>query len=92
MLEHCLAPDLTLEGLMLLALHLTPVMEAKRLFLTQQVPFGQQSRYEAWFQRAHLATLESQCLRPDLVRWLVGAVHPINEVLRSGLTWWWAAC
>ena len=96
-LEQCLAPDLTLEALMqtsappkLLALRLTPVMEAKLLFLTQQVPFGQQSRYEAWFQRAHLATPESQCLRPDLVRWLVGAVHPTNEVLRSGVTPRWA--
>lgn len=65
-------------------------MERKLLFLTQQVQFGKQDKYEAWFQRHHLATPESQGLRPDIVRYIVGAIHPSNEMLRSGTTPRWA--
>ena len=35
-----------------------------------QVQFGRHGRYEEWFQRIHLATPESQSIRPDLVRFL----------------------
>ena len=35
-----------------------------------QVQFGRHGRYEEWFQRIHLATPESQGIRPDLVRFL----------------------
>ena len=66
------------------------MIERKLLFLTQQVQFGKQDKYEAWFQRHHLATPESQGLRPDIVRYIVGAIHPSNEVLRSGTTPRWA--
>ena len=66
------------------------MIERKLLFLTQQVQFGKQDKYEAWFQRHHLATPESQSLRPDIVRYIVGAIHPSNEVLRSGTTPRWA--
>ena len=73
-----------------LSLRVSPEMERKLLFLTQQVQFGKQDKYEAWFQRHHLATPESQGLRPDLVRYIIGAIHPSNEVLRSGTTPRWA--
>ena len=73
-----------------LSLRVSPEMERKLLFLTQQVQFGKQNKYEAWFQRHHLATPESQGLRPDLVRYIIGAIHPSNEVLRSGTTPRWA--
>ena len=73
-----------------LSLRVSPEMERKLLFLTQQVQFGKQDKYEAWFQQHHLATPESQGLRPDLVRYIIGAIHPSNEVLRSGTTPRWA--
>jgi len=73
-----------------LNLRVSPEMERKLLFLTQQVQFGKQDKYEAWFQRHHLATPESQGLRPDIVRYIVGAIHPSNEMLRSGTTPRWA--
>ena len=73
-----------------LSLRVSPEMERKLLYLTQQVQFGKQDKYEAWFQRHHLATPESQGLRPDLVRYIVGAIHPSNEVLKSGSTPRWA--
>ena len=65
-------------------------MERKLVYLTQQVQFGKQDKYEAWFQRHHLATPESQGLRPDLVRYIIGAIHPSNELLKSGSTPRWA--
>ena len=73
-----------------LSLRVSPEMKRKLLYLTQQVQFGKQDKYEAWFQRHHLATPESQGLRPDLVRYIVGAIHPSNEVLKSGSTPRWA--
>ena len=73
-----------------LALRISPDIERKLLFLTQHVMFGKQDKYETWFQQRHLATPESQGLRPDLVRYILGAIHPSNEVLRSGSTPRWA--
>ena len=72
------------------SLRVSPEMERKLVFLTQQVQFGKQGMYETWFQRHHLATPESQGLRPDLVRYVLGAIHPSNEMLRSGTTPRWA--
>ena len=73
-----------------LTLRISPDIERKLLFLTQHVMFGKQDKYETWFQQRHLATPESQGLRPDLVRYILGAIHPSNEVLRSGSTPRWA--
>ena len=73
-----------------LALRVTPQMERKLVFITEQVPFGQQGTYENWFQRSHLGTVESQSLRSDLVRFLTCVLQPSNEVLRSSTTPRWA--
>lgn len=69
---------------------LTPEMERKIVFLTSNVKFGQQKRYQDWFQRQYLATPESQSLRCDLIRFICGVIHPSNEVLCSDIIPRWA--
>ena len=69
---------------------LTPDMERKIVFLTSQVKFGQQKRYQDWFQRQYLSTPESQSLRCDLIRFICGVIHPSNEVLCSDIIPRWA--
>ncbi|XP_023239440.1 integrator complex subunit 3 isoform X1 [Centruroides vittatus] len=69
---------------------LTPDMERKICYLTSQVKFGQQKRYQDWFQRQYLATPESQSLRCDLIRYICGVIHPSNEVLCSDIIPRWA--
>ena len=69
---------------------LTPDMERKIVFLTSQVRFGQQKRYQDWFQRMYLSTPESQTLRCDLIRYICGVIHPSNEVLCSDIIPRWA--
>ena len=64
---------------------LTPDMERKLVFLTSQVRFGHQKRYQDWFQRQYLNTPESQSLRCDLIRFIVGVIHPTNELLCSDI-------
>ncbi|CAG0880141.1 unnamed protein product [Darwinula stevensoni] len=73
-----------------LQLRLTPDMEEKIVFLTSQVRFGNQKRYQDWFQRQYLATPESQSLRCDLIRFIVGVIHPTNELLCSDVIPRWA--
>ncbi|KAM8884511.1 integrator complex subunit 3 isoform X1 [Synchiropus splendidus] len=73
-----------------LACRLTPDMETKLLFMTSRVRFGQQKRYQDWFQRQYLSTAESQTLRCDLIRYICGVVHPSNEVLSSDILPRWA--
>lgn len=73
-----------------LACRLHPEMENKILFLTSKVRFGQQKRYQDWFQKQYLSTPESQSLRADLIRYIVGVVHPCNEVLCSDIIPRWA--
>lgn len=58
--------------------------------LCPQVRFGQQKRYQDWFQRQYLSTAESQSLRCDLIRYICGVVHPSNEVLSSDILPRWA--
>lgn len=58
--------------------------------LPAQVRFGQQKRYQDWFQRQYLSTAESQSLRCDLIRYICGVVHPSNEVLSSDILPRWA--
>ncbi|XP_014672236.1 PREDICTED: integrator complex subunit 3-like [Priapulus caudatus] len=69
---------------------LTPDMEAKMYFLLTKVRFGQQKRYQDWFQRQYLATPESQSLRCDLIRFICSVVHPPNEILCSDIIPRWA--
>ncbi|XP_050576014.1 integrator complex subunit 3 isoform X1 [Bombus affinis] len=69
---------------------LTPDMERKLVFLTSQVRFGNHKRYQDWFQRQYLATPESQSLRCDLIRFIVGVIHPTNELLCSDIIPRWA--
>ncbi|XP_057684212.1 integrator complex subunit 3 isoform X2 [Corythoichthys intestinalis] len=73
-----------------LACRLTPDMETKLLFMTSRVRFGQQKRYQDWFQRQYLSMAESQSLRCDLIRYICGVVHPSNEVLSSDILPRWA--
>ncbi|EDO31965.1 predicted protein, partial [Nematostella vectensis] len=73
-----------------LACRLTPEMENKMLFLTSKVKFGQQKRYQDWFHRMYLSSPESRSLIPDLIRFIVGVVHPSNEVLCSDIIPRWA--
>lgn len=69
---------------------LTPEMEKKLVFLTSQVRFGNHKRYQDWFQRQYLATQESQTLRCDIIRFIVGVIHPTNELLCSDIIPRWA--
>ncbi|KAL6439905.1 hypothetical protein ACFW04_004134 [Cataglyphis niger] len=69
---------------------LTPDMERKLVFLTSNVRFGNHKRYQDWFQRQYLATPESQSLRCDLIRFIVGVIHPTNELLCSDIIPRWA--
>eukprot|EP00092_Neocalanus_flemingeri_P039033 GFUD01042492.1.p1 GENE.GFUD01042492.1~~GFUD01042492.1.p1 ORF type:complete len:1017 (-),score=289.29 GFUD01042492.1:159-2987(-) len=69
---------------------ITPDMEKKLNFLMQNVKFGFHTRYEAWFQRSHLSSQESQSLRPDLVRFIVSVIHPSNDLLQSDVMPRWA--
>lgn len=69
---------------------LTPDMEKKLVFLTSQVRFGHHKRYQDWFQRQYLATPESQSLRCDIIRFIVGVIHPTNELLCSDIIPRWA--
>ncbi|XP_075226448.1 integrator complex subunit 3 isoform X2 [Lycorma delicatula] len=69
---------------------LTPDMERKMVFLTSSVRFGNHKRYQDWFQRQYLAMPESQTLRCDLIRFIVGVIHPTNELLCSDIIPRWA--
>lgn len=69
---------------------LTPDMEQKLVFLTSSVRFGNHKRYQDWFQRQYLGTPEAQSLRCDLIRFIVGVIHPTNELLCSDIIPRWA--
>lgn len=69
---------------------LTPDMEKKICFLTSAVRFGHHKRYQEWFQKQYLATAESQSLRCDLIRFIIGVIHPTNELLCSDIIPRWA--
>uniref|UniRef100_UPI00358E850B integrator complex subunit 3 isoform X1 n=2 Tax=Myxine glutinosa TaxID=7769 RepID=UPI00358E850B len=73
-----------------LACRLTPDMETKLFYMMSKVRFGQQKRYQDWFQRQYLSTSDSQSLRCDLIRYICGVVHPSNELLCSDILPRWA--
>lgn len=60
------------------------------MFFDFQVRFGNHKRYQDWFQRQYLATPESQSLRCDIIRFIVGVIHPTNELLCSDIIPRWA--
>lgn len=69
---------------------ISPDIENKLLFLTSQVKFGNHKRYQDWFQDRYFATPESQSLRSDVIRYIINAIHPTNELLCSDITPRWA--
>lgn len=69
---------------------LTPEIERKLHFLMSSVKFGMHKRYQDWFQDKYFATPESQSLRSDLIRFIINAIHPTNDMLCSDITPRWA--
>ncbi|XP_041762161.1 integrator complex subunit 3 homolog [Anopheles merus] len=69
---------------------LTPDIERKIHFLTSNVKFGNQKRYQDWFQERYFNTPESQSLRCDLIRFIISAIHPTNDMLCSDIIPRWA--
>lgn len=69
---------------------ITPDIERKLHFLTSSVKFGLHKRYQDWFQDKYFATPESHSLRSDLIRYIINAIHPTNDMLCSDITPRWA--
>lgn len=65
-------------------------MKQETILKALQVKFGSHKRYQEWFQRQYLLTPESQSLRCDLIRFIVGVIHPTNELLCSDIIPRWA--
>jgi integrator complex subunit 3 len=74
----------------LLFFYLRLTHEKKIIFLTSSVRFGNQKRFQDGFQRQYLSTPESQSLQCNLIRFIVGVIHPSNEVLCSEIIPRWA--
>ncbi|CAG0919621.1 unnamed protein product [Notodromas monacha] len=69
---------------------ISPDMEEKLVFIANKVEFGHQKRYEDWFSTKYLSSPESSTLVSDLIRYIVGVIHPTNEQLCSNLIPRWA--
>lgn len=69
---------------------ITPDIESKLHFLTSSVKFGNHKKYQDWFQDRYFATPESQSLRSDVIRYIINAIHPTNELLCSDIIPRWA--
>ncbi|XP_067625597.1 integrator complex subunit 3 homolog isoform X2 [Eurosta solidaginis] len=69
---------------------LTPEIERKLTFLASSVKFGNQKRYQDWFQDKYFATPESHSLRSDLIRFIINVIHPTNDMLCSDIIPRWA--
>ena len=72
-----------------LACRLTPDMESKLVFLSTQVKFGQQTKYQLWFCKRYLSSPESQSLVCDFIRYMCAVIHPTNEMLNSNIVPRW---
>ncbi|KAI6653672.1 Integrator complex subunit 3 isoform X2 [Oopsacas minuta] len=72
------------------SLRITPDMDNKLKFLADKVRFGQQKRYQEWFQRQYLSTPESQFVISDIIRYICCAIHPPNEIIGSDVVQRWA--
>ncbi|XP_055645503.1 integrator complex subunit 3 homolog [Toxorhynchites rutilus septentrionalis] len=46
--------------------------------------------YQDWFQEKYFTTPESHSLRSDLIRFIIGAIHPTNDMLCSDIIPRWA--
>lgn len=73
-----------------IANRITPDIETKLHFLTSSVKFGNHKKYQDWFQDRYFATTESQSLRSDVIRYIINAIHPTNELLSSDIIPRWA--
>lgn len=69
---------------------ISPDIENKLHFFTSHVKFGNHKRYQDWLQDRYFATPESQSLRSDVIRYIINAIHPTNELLCSDITPRWA--
>jgi integrator complex subunit 3 len=70
---------------------LTPEMEKQLVFIMQHVKMGQQQRYQRWFMtKWDLTSPESETLIADMLRFVCGAHHPPNSVIRSDVVQRWA--
>ncbi|CAG9800537.1 unnamed protein product [Chironomus riparius] len=69
---------------------ITPDIESKLHFFTSSVKFGNHKKYQDWFQDRYFATPESQSLRSDVIRYIINAIHPTNELLCSDIIPRWA--
>uniref|UniRef100_A0A6P4EMV3 SOSS complex subunit A homolog n=1 Tax=Drosophila rhopaloa TaxID=1041015 RepID=A0A6P4EMV3_DRORH len=65
-------------------------MERKISFLASSVKFGNQKRYQDWFQDKYFSTPESHSLRSDLIRFIINVIHPTNDMLCSDIIPRWA--
>ncbi|KAJ2356562.1 hypothetical protein IWW50_001624 [Coemansia erecta] len=70
---------------MFLANRITYEMENRLLFMLEQLPASSFSRSLMWFVHRYLSTPESESLFSDLIRFIVGVVHPSNAVLASNV-------
>ncbi|PIA12800.1 integrator complex subunit 3 [Coemansia reversa NRRL 1564] len=68
-----------------LANRLTVEMERRLVFILEHVPVAGFTRNLMWFVQRYLSTPESETLYSDLVRFVVGVVHPPNAVLASNV-------
>ncbi|KAJ2663123.1 hypothetical protein IW148_002650 [Coemansia sp. RSA 1199] len=70
---------------MFLANRVTYDMESRLLFMLEHLPATAFSRNLMWFVQRYLSTPESESLFSDLIRFIVGVVHPSNAVLASNV-------
>ncbi|KAJ2144717.1 hypothetical protein IW136_001245 [Coemansia sp. RSA 678] len=70
---------------MFLANRVTYDMESRLLFILENLPATAFSRNLMWFVQRYLSTPESESLFSDLIRFIVGVVHPSNAVLASNV-------
>ncbi|KAJ2077707.1 hypothetical protein H4R24_004972, partial [Coemansia sp. RSA 988] len=68
-----------------LANRLTVEMERRLVFILEHVPAAGFTRNLMWFVQRYLSTPEAESLYSDLVRFVVGVVHPPNAVLASNV-------
>lgn len=74
----------------IIRLLVTHDMDKKLSFLTSQVHLGHQRRYQDWFQKQYLYSVESSILRSDLIRFICCCIHPSNETIASDVIQRWA--
>jgi len=72
------------------ALAITGEMETQLLFMMNNVKWGDQKRYQLWFERKHLMVPGGVEMIPDIVRFICCGYHPTNEIMHSGVIARWA--